>query len=72
MDFQYCIILQQGEDKGIKQYIWASEKQIKDAQDKIKKTMCYHTLKCVVCDRHLFLGCRKFFSERILLNRKLL
>jgi hypothetical protein len=26
--------------------------------------MCHHPLKCVVCERHLFLGCVKIFSER--------
>jgi hypothetical protein len=30
--------------------------------------MCHHTLKCVVCERHLFFGCKKkllwFFLHR--------
>jgi len=31
----------------------------------IKKTMCHHTLKCVVCDRHLFLGCSEMLIHTL-------
>ena len=32
-EYQYCIVLTEGKDAGLKHYVWASEKQIRKAMD---------------------------------------
>ncbi len=71
MDFKGVIIEESLENKQVLKKTKITETEVEAVTEKhktpwikqwtlhtaeIKKTMCHHTLKCVVCDRHLFLG----------------
>ena len=36
-EYQYCVVLTEGKDAGLKHYVWASEEQILDARSFLKR-----------------------------------
>jgi hypothetical protein len=38
-EYQYCVIPNQGKDKGIRQYVWASEEQIRNFMYNMKYSL---------------------------------
>jgi len=36
-EFQYCVVLREGKDAGLKHYVWASEEQIRNAMSTVEE-----------------------------------
>lgn len=47
-EVQYCVVLEEGPDKGLKHYVWASKEQIKEAMRVLEDNADNLSLDCIV------------------------